>query len=55
LLEDARTKLEQDGEFDLIADFAEPLPVRVIAHLLGFPESEEHLLRPLVTSHREDV
>jgi cytochrome P450 len=46
LLEEARAKLARDGEFDLIADFAEPLPVRVIAHLLGFPESEEHLLRP---------
>ena len=46
LLAQARAKLEAGGEFDLIADFAEPLPVRVIAHLLGFPESEEHLLRP---------
>ena len=46
LIDQARTKLESDGEFDLIADFAEPLPVKVIAHLLGFPESEEHLLRP---------
>ena len=34
------------GEFDLIADVAEPLPVKVIAHLLGFPSSDEHLLRP---------
>ncbi len=34
------------GEFDLIADVAEPLPVKVIAHLLGFPASDEHLLRP---------
>jgi cytochrome P450 len=32
--------------FDLIADFAEPLPVKVIVALLGFPESEEYLLRP---------
>lgn len=46
LIADARKKLEISGEFDLIADFAEPLPVKVIAHLLGFPESEEHLLRP---------
>ena len=46
LLAAARSKLDANGEFDLIADFAEPLPVRVIAHLLGFPESEEHLLRP---------
>lgn len=33
-------------EFDLIADFAEPLPVKVIALLLGFPIEDEHLLRP---------
>ena len=46
LLTQARAKLDTNGEFDLIADFAEPLPVRVIAHLLGFPENEEHLLRP---------
>ncbi|MBU3716037.1 MAG: cytochrome P450 [Candidatus Nanopelagicaceae bacterium] len=32
--------------FDLIADYAEPLPVRIIAELLGFPRSEERLLRP---------
>ncbi len=46
LITEAKAKLQMSGEFDLIADFAEPLPVRVIAHLLGFPESEEHLLRP---------
>ncbi len=32
--------------FDLIADLAEPLPVAVIADLLGIPESDHHLLRP---------
>ena len=37
---------ENNNEFDLIADFAEPLPVKVIAHLLGFPLEDEHLLRP---------
>ena len=46
LLERIRTKLKDQNEFDLIADFAEPLPVMVIAELLGFPESDEHLLRP---------
>lgn len=34
------------GEFDLIADYAEPLPVKVIALLLGFPPEDEYLLRP---------
>ena len=32
--------------FDLVADYAEPLPVAVIADLLGVPESDRHLLRP---------
>lgn len=36
----------RQGSFDLIADFAEPLPVKVIALLLGFPVEDEHLLRP---------
>jgi cytochrome P450 len=34
------------GEFDLIREVAEPLPVTVIAELLGIPESDRHLLRP---------
>lgn len=34
------------GEFDLIAEIAEPLPVTVIAELLGIPEADRHLLRP---------
>lgn len=46
LIAESKLKLETNGHFDLIADFAEPLPVKVIAHLLGFPESDEHLLRP---------
>ena len=31
---------------DLIAHYAEPLPVQVIAELLGVPEDDRHLLRP---------
>ena len=34
------------GEFDLIADLLELVPVAVIAELLGIPESDRHLLRP---------
>jgi cytochrome P450 len=33
-------------EFDLIADFAEPLPVEVIADLLGVPAADRARLRP---------
>ena len=39
-------KRSATGSFDLIADYAEPLPVKVIAALLGFPDEDEHLLRP---------
>lgn len=46
LLQGIQEKIERDGEFDVIADFAEPLPVKVIAALLGFPDEDEHLLRP---------
>jgi cytochrome P450 len=46
LLDEAENKLSSNGNFDLIADYAEPLPVKVIAALLGFPDSDEHLLRP---------
>lgn len=34
------------GEFDLIADLMEHVPVTVIAELLGIPESDRSLLRP---------
>ena len=34
------------SEFDLLADYAEPLPVAVIAELLGVPETDRPLLRP---------
>ena len=37
---------EEFGEFDLLADFAEPLPVRVIAELLGVSPADEVNLRP---------
>lgn len=46
LLDEAENKLSTNGHFDLIADYAEPLPVKVIAALLGFPDEDEHLLRP---------
>jgi len=46
LLDTCAEKVRDTGRFDLIADYAEPLPVLVIADLLGFPGSDIHLLRP---------
>ena len=46
LLDQIDVKVKSGETFDLITDYAEPLPVKIIADLLGFPESEEHLLRP---------
>ncbi|WP_329400212.1 cytochrome P450 [Streptomyces melanogenes] len=34
------------GGGDLLTDVAEPLPVTVIAEMLGIPEEDRHLLRP---------
>jgi cytochrome P450 len=34
------------GEVDLLRSIAEPLPVAVIAEMLGVPETDRHLLRP---------
>jgi cytochrome P450 len=46
LLDAAEARMRDTGSFDVIADYAEPLPVLVIADLLGFPESDVPLLRP---------
>ena len=46
LLDDAEEVLARDGQVDVLAAYAEPLPVLVIAELLGFPEADRHLLRP---------
>ncbi len=46
LLDDCEERACDTGTFDVIADYAEPLPVLVIADLLGFPESDVPLLRP---------
>ncbi len=34
------------GTFDFVREVAEPVPVHMIAELLGWPESERHRLRP---------
>jgi hypothetical protein len=36
----------RSGLRDLVADLAEPIPVAVIAELLGVPEADRHRLRP---------
>lgn len=45
LLASAAAKIRVDGRFDLLADFAEPLPVLVIADLLGVPRDKANDLR----------
>jgi len=39
-------RMQDHGRADLLKDFAEPLPVAVIAELLGIPERDRPLLRP---------
>ncbi len=46
LLDECAEAATADGHFDAIAQFAEPLPVLVIAELLGWPKADQHLLRP---------
>jgi len=38
--------VQAHGEMDILEDFAIPLPVTVIAELLGVPEADRHRLRP---------
>ena len=45
LLDAALEKQARTGSFDLIADYAEPLPVAIIAELLGVPEDRRDNLR----------
>ncbi|GAA2115558.1 cytochrome P450 [Actinomadura alba] len=46
LAEELAGSLVAGGGGDLLAEVAEPLPVTVIAEMLGVPESDRHLLRP---------
>jgi cytochrome P450 len=46
LAEELAGGLVDRGGGDLIADMAEPLPVTVIAEMLGVPPADRHLLRP---------
>lgn len=38
-------RVQKSGHFDLVADFAAPLPTRIIAELFGFPPGEQARLR----------
>ncbi len=46
LIDDCAEHLDGTGRFDVMELLAEPLPVLVIAELLGVPEADRHLLRP---------
>lgn len=46
IVDDLIDRFAGTGEADLIADYAEPLPLTVIADLLGIPEGDRSQLRP---------
>ncbi|GEM84866.1 cytochrome P450 [Meiothermus hypogaeus] len=46
IVNDLLDRAEDRGQMDLLTDYAEPLPVTVIAELLGVPEEDRHRLRP---------
>lgn len=46
LLDACAARLADEGSVDLVAGYAEPLPVLVVAELLGWPAADRHLLRP---------
>ena len=46
LADELLDRVQPQREMDIIADFATPLPVTVIAELLGVPPADRHYLRP---------
>ncbi|MGV9252584.1 cytochrome P450 [Streptomyces sp. NPDC003697] len=46
LADELAARLVAEGGGDLLTDVAEPLPVAVIAQMLGIPEADRHRLRP---------
>jgi cytochrome P450 len=46
IVDDLLDAVADAGEFDMLPALAEPLPVTVIAEMLGVPEADRHLLRP---------
>ena len=55
LLDEVERVLERDGRVDVIATYAEPLPVLVICELLGAPDGGLEAAPRLVAGHRPDV
>ena len=47
IIDDLLDACEAKGEFDLIDDFAIPLPVTVIAEMLGIPQSDQQRFHQL--------
>jgi cytochrome P450 len=45
LTDELLTQLARRGEFDLIADFAVPLPVTIIAEMLGIPAADREVFK----------
>jgi cytochrome P450 len=45
LTDELITQLARRGEFDLIADFAVPLPVTIIAEMLGIPAADREVFK----------
>ena len=46
IVDDLVDAIAEAGEVDLLPALAEPLPVAVIAEMLGVPQADQHLLRP---------
>ena len=48
-IKDLLDAAEEKGSIDLMADFATPLPVLVIAEMMGVPRHERHVIRELAS------
>ncbi len=55
LVDDLLTAAAERGQFDLVADFAGPLPAIVLAELLGIPPEDHEVFRRWVTTVIETI
>lgn len=53
LIDAAVAKAEATGSFDVLADFSEPFPAMVFAHLMGVPESDWEQLKAWTADYAE--